>query len=127
VPEQDQGMIVRIAVEVSNIHESDRKTNKIDVIADTGSTYCWIPKDELRKIGILEKGKRIFKTISSEKESDPLVTPGSRTMEPLREVRVVFAEPNYGIVLGAFAMEGMGLKVNPKNGRIIKENVFLAL
>jgi hypothetical protein len=36
---------------------------------------------------------------------------------------VVFAEPNDGSVLGALAMEGKGLKVDPKNGRIITEDV----
>jgi len=120
-------MIVKLPVEVSNIQEPNRKTGVIEVIADTASVYCWIPKNELEKIGILVKGKRMFKTISEEKVERSFgyawftydgVSGGSE---------VVFAEPNDGIVLGALAMEGMGLKVDPKNGRIITEDVFLAL
>jgi len=42
------------------------------------------------------------------------------------EVAKWFAEPNDGIVLGALAMEGMEWKVDPKNGRIVTEDVFLA-
>ena len=84
-------------------------------------------KDELEKIGILVKGKRLFRTISGERVERTFgyawftydgVSGGSE---------VVFAEPNDGNVLGALAMEGMGLKVDPKNGKIITEDVFLAL
>jgi len=60
-------MIVRPPVEFSNIQEPDRKTGAIEVIADTCSVYCWIPKAEPEKIGILVKGKRIFRTKGGEK------------------------------------------------------------
>ena len=101
-------MIVKLPIEISNIQEPDRRTGVIEVIADTGSVYCWIPKDELEKIGILVKGKRLFRTKSGERVERTFgyarftydgVSGGSE---------VVFAEPNDGNILGALAMEGMG-------------------
>jgi hypothetical protein len=120
-------MIVRLAVVVSNIQEPDRKTGTIEVIADIGSVYCWIPKDELRKIGILEKGKKTFRTISGETVERSFGYAWFTFDGTSGGSEVVFGEPSDGIVLGALAMEGMGLKVDPKNGRTIKEDVFLAL
>ncbi len=64
-------MIIRILIQVSNVQEPNRKTGKIEAIVDTGSTYCWIPKDELKKIGVLEYGSRTFKTITGEKADRP--------------------------------------------------------
>ena len=39
---------------------------------------------------------------------------------------VVFGEDTDGVVLGVLAMEGMGLKVDPRSGKIIREDIFLA-
>jgi predicted aspartyl protease len=120
-------LIIRIPVEVSNIQEPNRKTRKIEVVVDTGSTYCWIPKDELKKIGVLEHGRRTFKTISGEKVDRPFGYAWFTYDGASGGSEVVFAEPNDGVVLGALAMEGMGLKVDPRSGKITKDDVFLAL
>jgi len=120
-------LIIRIPVEVSNIQDPGRKTGKIQVVLDTGSMYCWIPKDELKKIGILEYGTRTFKTISRERVVRPFGFAWFVYDGTSGGSEVVFAEPSDGAVLGALAMEGMGLTIDPKNGRITKEDIFLAL
>jgi predicted aspartyl protease len=120
-------VIVRIPVKVSNIQEPNKKTENIEVIVDIGSTYCWIPKDELKKIGILEHGKRSFKTISGERVERPFGYAWFSYDGASGGSEVVFAEPSDGIVLGELAMGGMGLTVDPRNGKITKEDVFLAL
>jgi predicted aspartyl protease len=120
-------MIVRISVEVSNIQSPELKEGNIEVIVDTGSMYCWIPKDILKRIGILQKGKRTFRTISGEKVERPFGYAWFTYERASGGSEVVFAEADDGVVLGALAMEGMGLKVDPKNGKVITEDVFLAL
>jgi predicted aspartyl protease len=120
-------MIIRISVEVSNIQSPELKESNVELIVDTGSMYCWIPKDILKKIGILEKGKRTFRTISGEKVERPFGYAWFAYNGTSGGSEVVFAEAGDGSVLGALAMEGMGLKVDPKNGKIITEDVFLAL
>lgn len=120
-------MIIQIPVEVSNIQEPDKKTRQIEVVVDTGSIYCWIPKEELKKIGILEKGKRTFKTITGERVERPFGYAWFTYDGTSGGSEVVFADQNDGVVLGALALEGMGLRIDPKNGKIMKEDVFLAL
>jgi hypothetical protein len=117
-------MIVRLPVEVSNIQEPERKTDLIEVIADRGSVYCWIPKSELENIGILMKGRRIFRTISGEKVDRPFGYAWFTYDEVSGGSEVVFAEPNDGIVLGALAVEGMGLKIDPKIGKVLRMLFF---
>jgi predicted aspartyl protease len=120
-------LIIRIPVEVSNVQDPNRKTGKIEVVVDTGSTYCWIPKDELKKIGILEHGMRTFKTITGERVDRPFGYAWFAYNGASGGSEVVFAERSDRVVLGALAMEGMGLKVDPRSGEITKEDVFLAL
>ena len=103
------------------------QNTQIEVIVDTGSTYCWIPKDELKRIGILVKGTRTFRTISGEKVERPFGYAWFTYDGTSGGSEVVFAEPEDGIVPGALAMEGMGLKIDPKNGKITREDVFFIL
>lgn len=119
--------VIRIPIEVSNIQEPERKVGPLELIVDTGSTYCWVPKDDLEKIGIRIYGKRRFRTITGdtvERQYGHAMFTSDGTNGGSEDV---FAEAKDGNVLGALAMEAMGLKIDPKNGRITKQDVFLAL
>jgi predicted aspartyl protease len=118
--------MVRLKVQIANSQEPDRKTPEIEAIVDTGSWYTWFPRKELEDIGLRKFGKRSFRTITGQVvERDfgigAIIVDGSSGGS-----EVVFGEDTDGVVLGVLAMEGMGLKVDPRNGKIIREDIFLA-
>jgi hypothetical protein len=68
--------------------------------------YCWIPKDILKRIGILEKGKRIFRTIGGEKVERTFGYAWFTYDGTSGGSEVVFAEAGDGTVLGALPWRG---------------------
>jgi predicted aspartyl protease len=99
----------------------------LELIGDTGSTYCWVPKDDLEKIGIRIYGKRRFRTITGD-TGERQYGHAMFTYDGTNGgSEVVFAKAKDGNVIGALATVAMGLKIDPKNVRITKEHVFLAL
>ena len=119
-------MIIRIKLTVANSQDLGKRTGEIEAVVDSGSMYTWIPKNEAEKIEINKVGRQRFRTITGE-IAERSFGAGVITVDGASGVsEIVFAEPTDGVVLGALAMEGLGIKIDPRNGRISKEDVFLA-
>ena len=118
-------MIIKIKFTVANSQDLSKRTNEIEAIVNSDSLYTWIPKIEAERIEITKVGRQRFRTITGEIAERPYGA-GVITVDGASGVsEVVFAEPTDGIVLGALAMEGLGIKIDPRSGAISKE-VFLA-
>ena len=88
-------------------NKEQTKSERISLLADTGSTYTWIRKGTLEKLGLVPEIKRKFRTIegrSIEREVGEAVV----EYADLRvTTKVVFAIEEDGEVLGVHTLEGL--------------------
>jgi predicted aspartyl protease len=96
-------------------------------LVDTGSTYTWIYRERLVRLGIESTGKRRFRTIDGRVVERDV---GEAVIECLGRratTVVVFAERGDREVLGLHALEGLGLEVDPVNKTLREVEAILAL
>jgi predicted aspartyl protease len=103
------------------------KAVRVDLLVDTGATISFVPAEVLASLGIAPRGpEREFETaagavIRRRLGVASLAVDGQETITP-----VVFGEPGDATVLGAVALESLGLIVDPMARRLIPRR-FLAL
>ena len=120
-------MTIRVKMNICNTQEPTRYTGDIEAIVDSGSFNTWIPKERVQAIGVQELGFKRFRTIGGEIVERPYGA-GVCTVDGARGVsEVVFGEASDATVLGTLTMEELGIKIDPRNGRITREDVFLAV
>ena len=103
------------------------KTEQIELLVDTGSTYTWVSDDVLKRLGVQARTVRRFKTIDGRLLERRV---GEVMMECMKERAtrmVVFAEKGDAQVLGVDALEGLGLEVDPITKQLRKAEALLAL
>ncbi len=113
-------------VRVSNPRD-ESLGEELELLVDTGSTYTWIKRERLERLGIRSMGKRLFKTIDSRLIEREV---GEAVIECLNRratTVVVFAERGDNEVLGLHALEGLGLEVDPVTGKLKETEAILAL
>jgi clan AA aspartic protease len=99
----------------------------LDLLVDTGATISFVPAEVLATLGIESRwADREFETASGvvirrRVGVASLAVDGHETITP-----VVFGEPGDAKVLGAVALESLGLMVDPIARRLIPRR-FLAL
>jgi predicted aspartyl protease len=99
----------------------------LNLIVNTGSTYTWVKKIKLNNLGIKPIGKRVFKTIEGrliEREIGEVIIEYEN--EKITTI-VVFAEEEDVEVLGVYALEGLGLEIDPITRKLKKSQAILAL
>jgi len=101
-------------------------SRSLRLLVDTGSLLTWVVGESLEAIGVRQSASRRFKTIGGRE----LVR---KTGEALLEVMgeratriVVFGEQTDAEMLGADALEGLGLEIDPANKSLRKTEVFMA-
>ncbi|RLE99656.1 MAG: hypothetical protein DRJ63_04670 [Thermoprotei archaeon] len=113
-------------VKVCNPRELSRSF-KVRLLVDTGSTYTWIKRSKLEKIGVYPSDRRRFKTINNKVIERDI---GEAVVECLGKratTVVVFAEESDHEVLGLHALEGLGLEVDPVSRQLREIEVILAI
>ncbi len=99
----------------------------VELLVDTGSTYTWIRRERLEKLGIKPMTKWKFKTIDGRVIERDI---GEVVMECLGEKAtriVVFAEEGDAEVLGLDVLEGLRLEVDPVTRQLKKVEALLAI
>ncbi len=100
---------------------------EVELLVNTGSTYTWIRRERLEKLGIKPMTKWKFKTIDGRVIERDI---GEVVMECLGEKAtriVVFAEEGDAEVLGLDALEGLRLEVDPVTRQLKKVEALLAI
>jgi len=113
-------------VRLYNPHDLS-KCLDLELLVDTGSTYTWIKRSKLGRLGIGPMGRRRFKTIENRIIEREI---GEAVIECLGERAtciVVFAEENDVEVLGVTALENLALEVDPVTKQLKKAEAVLAL
>jgi len=110
------------------VYSSDlSKAEEISLLVDTASTYTWISKGMLKKLGIEAKTVRKFKTIDGRLLKRKVGEVVIECIEEKTTTMVVFAEKGDAEVLGVYTLEGLGLEVDPITKQLKKAEVLLAL
>ena len=103
------------------------KFMELELPVDTGSTYTWIRRERLEKLGAKPMARYRFKTIESRIIERDI---GEVVIECLNEkvtTIVVFAEEDDTEVLGVYTLEGLRLEVDLANKQLRKVEALLAL
>jgi predicted aspartyl protease len=90
-----------------------------DTMVDTGSEYTWIPRSVLERLGIgVERIERFVtadgRVIAREMGFAIIHAGGAKTSD-----EVVFADAGDMVLLGAHTIEGMNLRVDLKQKRLV--------
>jgi len=110
------------------LHSPDMsKSEQIELLVDTGSTYTWVSSVVLKRLNVEAKTARKFKTIDGRLLERKV---GEVLIEYMNEKAtrmVVFADKGDAEVLGVDALEGLGLEVDPITKQLRKAEALLAL
>lgn len=102
-------------------------TKKVRLIVDTGSVFTWIRRETLEELGVKPRGKQIFVTIEGRKIEREIGGVEAEIDTLRMPIPIVFAEKQDREVLGVTALEIFGLALDPRTGKLIKEESLLAL
>jgi predicted aspartyl protease len=104
--------ILRTTIAVAPLGAPERTRELIDVMVDTGSEYNWIPADILADIGVVAERVERFETADGrviEREAGFAMLYAAGRSTP---TIVVFALEDDMVLLGAFGLEGLNLRID---------------
>ena len=101
-------------------------SEEVELLVDTGSTYSWVSRPLLEKLGIEPKGKKLFKTIDDRHIEREIGEAVIEVMGEKATTIVVFADEG-AQVLGVHGLEGLGLEVDPITEKLKKAEALLAI
>lgn len=111
-PMIDDMGIFRTTIEVAPLAEPHRRREIADVMVDTGAEYNWIARDVLSDLGIAPERIERFETVDGRiLERDvgfALLFAANRSTPTI----VVFAQPGDMILLGAFGLDGLNMRID---------------
>ena len=112
-----------VTVELSDIGKQHRETS--EAMMDTGSSYTFIPRPVLNRLGIAVTGQRPFRLANEERVFYDIGWAMIRVDGSEAIALVVFGEPDVMPLLGAHALEGLGLAADPVNQRLVPVDALL--
>ena len=113
-----------VKVTVSNPARPERHA-EVSLLVDTGATLSWISRELLESLGVQSVSRSRFTLPDGrrlERETGGvLLTLNGSTMS----VPVAFAEPGEATILGATALEALGLAVDPVKQRLVPHDLYV--
>ncbi len=104
--------VFRTTVGIASLTDPARRRDLDDVMVDTGSEYNWIPAGVLAEIGVSPVRVDRFETadgrVIERQIGFAMLYAGGRSTPTI----VVFAGENDLVLLGAFGLEGLNLRVD---------------
>ena len=102
-----------------------RNSERLELLVDTGSSYSFIPRPILERLGIRVTGQRPFRLANEERVFYDVGRAMVR-VDGVEEVTlIVFGEPDVMPLMGTHALEGLGLVVDPANQRLVPVDALL--
>lgn len=105
----------------------DGPYERLEAWVDTGSVYTWIPSSILRRLGLNPAGKRPFQVADGRIIERDIVEAVVRLDGQTAHTICVFGDQEDLVLLGAYALEGLGLAADPVNKRLVPMPVIPAL
>jgi len=109
-----------VACTVENHTDRERSARVSKVLVDTGSDYTWLPESLFKKIGVIEEKRDLAFTMANGQTITRSVgfaiirVDGHFTID-----EVVFGRPGDLSLLGARTLEGLNLRVDSKNKKLV--------
>ncbi len=115
--------LFEVKVKLANLAPPMR-TEEISLLVDTGATLTWVPRNLLERLGVGALSRLPFtladgRTLERETSAVLLTIDGRKAAVP-----VAFGEPGEEAVLGATALETLGLLVDPVAQKLIPRNLM---
>jgi aspartyl protease family protein len=112
-----------VTVELANMAAPER-SREVSLVVDTGATLSWIPRAVLEKLGVAPLSRLPFtladgRTLERDVTSVMLAINGRKAPVP-----VAFGDPGEEAVLGATALEIMGLVIDPVAQKLLRRNLL---
>lgn len=111
---------------IMNHADRGRRVRLEKMLVDTGSLASWVPSGMLRDIGVAPEKKFRFKTATGEVVEREVGYAVLRVGRRETTDEVVFARPGDMRLLGARAMEGLHVRVDPVGKKLISAGPALA-
>jgi len=119
--------IIKVSYRICNPSKPEHCIEVQNAVVDTGSTFTWAPKEILDKLDIKPIRTGLFKTIEGKEVRRSVGVAVCEVAGRKGGCDVVFGEDNDASVLGATAMESIGIEIDPMAGKISFKDSFLAL
>lgn len=91
---------------------------KIDALVDTESTYTWVSREVLDRLGVRPVEQRPFILADGRQATYPIAWIQIRMEGRTQPTIAVFGEPASDPLLGVFTLEGFGFAADPINRRL---------
>ena len=88
-------------------------------LVDTGSTYTWIPRHVLERLGVTPEEERLFELADGREVRYPVAWIHIRMRGRAQPTIVVFGAPHSEPILGAVTLEEFLLAADPVHKRLI--------
>jgi len=92
---------------------------KIEALVDRGSTYTWVSREVLDRLGVRPVEERPFVLADCRQVTYPIAWVQIRIDGRTQPTIAVFGEPASEPLLGVFTLEGFGLAADPVNRRLV--------
>jgi predicted aspartyl protease len=110
----------RVTCKIENIVDRSKSTVMTDMLVDTGSEYTWAPASSLETIDIEREKKDLeFKMANGTVITRSVGFAIIRVDKQFTVDEVVFAEPGDLNLLGARTLEGMSLRVDSREKKLV--------
>ena len=95
------------------------RTERVESLVDTGSSFSWIPRERLERLGIAPTFREEFETIDGRVIEREMATVLAQLDGQTLPTLVVFGDMESEPVIGAYTLEGFRLAVDPVNRRLV--------
>jgi len=100
------------------------RAEEVSLLVDTGATLSWIPRHVLEGLGVMPYSRLPF-ALADGRTLEREITAVLMTIDGRRApVEVAFGEAGEEAVLGATALEGLGLLVDPVAKKLLPRNLL---
>lgn len=91
----------------------------VEALVDTGSSYTWVERSVLERLGVRPRFRRQFETADGRIIEREMAETVARLNGETLSTLVVFGDEGTTPLLGAHTLEGFGLAPDPVNHRLI--------
>jgi clan AA aspartic protease len=107
----------RVPIEIGD--PAGSRFEKVEALVDTGSTYTWVSRELLERLGIHPDEERPFMLADGRQATYGIAWVQIRIDGRTHPTIAVFGEPASEPLLGVFTLEGFGLAADPVNRRLV--------
>ena len=119
--------LLRVECKLENPSDRTRIAVVPSVLVDTGAELSWMPKDVLERIGVGRESKKVRFRMADGAAITRDVGYAIIRHDKFKTIdEVVFGEPGDLSLLGARTLEGMNVKVDPTNKRLVAAGPIIA-